>query len=225
MRLVEALEEVRRQRILTDDELVEVWNAASSLPKLPRAIIRLLILTGQRAMEIAGMEPRELGHNSGLLTIPASRMKAKLDHEVPLPTQALDIIRDVGRIAGSPWIFPNTRGTRPIGSFRHIKRLLDRAVAQAREQVRMEPMPAWRLHDLRRTMRSGLSRLKVEYEVAERAIAHVPGTNVSKTYNVWDFREPKAEALQAWASYVERVVNPQSNIIDLRDRAAMVGPR
>jgi integrase len=213
---IRELAEERRQRALTDDELAEVWRAAETLSPTYSAIIRLLILIGQRRGEVAGMAWAELD-SEGLWTIPARRMKGKLAHEVPLPQAALDIIKDVHRIEGSSVVFPGRTGKQPIRSFVHVKAALDSAIAEARKQAGIvEPMKEWRIHDLRRTMRSGLSKLKIPHEVAERVIAHIPGSDVAKAYNVWDYREEKREALQAWANYVQRIINPQNNVVSLR---------
>jgi integrase len=205
---IDALEERRRQHALTDPEVVEVWNAVDGLAPNICALFRLLILTGQRRGEVAGMRWAELDPDTGLWTVSERRMKAGLTHEVPLPPQALGIITAVPRMAGSPFVFPGRFGAKPIVNFDLSKARLDEILGP-----KVRP---WRIHDLRRTMRSGLSRLKIPYEVAERVVARITGSKVSQTYNVWDYRAEKAEALKAWAQHVERITNPQPNVVELR---------
>jgi len=205
---IDALEERRRQHALTDPEVVEVWNAVDGLAPNICALFRLLILTGQRRGEVAGMRWAELDPDTGLWTVSERRMKAGLTHEVPLPPQALGIITALPRMAGSPFVFPGRFGAKPIVNFDLSKARLDEILGP-----KVRP---WRIHDLRRTMRSGLSRLKIPYEVAERVVAHITGSKVSQTYNVWDYRAEKAEALRAWAAHIERILNPQPNVVELR---------
>jgi integrase len=206
---IDALPEERRQHALTDAELVEVWKAVGSLDPTFCALFRVLILTGQRRGEVAGMRWDEIGAD-GLGTIPAHRMKAKLAHEVPLPPMALDIVKAMPRIEGGPFVFTGRFGTKPVVSFGLVKGRLDEATADVRP---------WRTHDLRRTKRSGMSKLKIRPDIAERVIAHIPGSDVAKAYDVFAYRVEKAEALQAWADYVSRLLNPQANVIDLQSRA------
>jgi integrase len=202
-----ALPEQRRQHALKDTELAEVWKASEGLYHPFTAIFRLLILTGLRRNEVLGGRWDELDLETGLWTIPGSRMKAGLPHEVPLPSQALAIVKDLPRIAGNPFMFPGRSGRKPIVNVNLAKARLDKATPT---------VAPWRIHDLRRTLRSALSRLKVAHEVGERVLAHIEGSRVSQTYNVWDYRPEKAESLQTWASYVERITNPQDNVVQMR---------
>src|SRR4030095_2164582 len=144
-----------------DTELAEVWKASEGLYHPFTAIFRLLILTGLRRNEVLGGRWDELDLETGLWTIPGSRMKAALPHEVPVPSQALAIVKDLPRIAAIPFMFPGRSGRKPIVNVNLAKARLDKATPT---------VAPWRIHDLRRTLRSALSRLKVAHEVGERVL-------------------------------------------------------
>ena len=72
-------------------------------------------------------------------------------------------------------------------------------------------MPDWRLHDLRRTFRSGLSKLRIAPHIAERCIAHIPG-GIARVYDVHEYEDEKRHAFEAWANYVARLVQPAGNV-------------
>jgi integrase len=77
-----------RERVLSDEELVAVWGATRG-PGVYNAIVRMLILTGQRREEVAGMTWGEIAPDLSTWTIPAGRTKNGVAHIVPLPPQAI----------------------------------------------------------------------------------------------------------------------------------------
>jgi integrase len=206
------LDEAERERILTDAELVEIWHAAGQLVAPGNALVRQLILSGQRRNEVSETQWREVDEAERLWTVPAARMKSKLVHEVPLPPMMLALIRGVPTandrkiyVFASPY-----RKEAPIGGFSQLKEQLDRQILEARQKVdpKAKPMAPWRLHDLRRTMRSGLSQLRIPAEIAERVIGHVPG-GIRRVYDRFEYRDEKRQALNAWCSYVFALVSPE----------------
>ena len=162
---IKMLEETERDRILTDAELVEVWHAAGRLLAPGNAMVRQMILSGQRRNEVSEMAWPEIAEAEALWTVPAARMKSKLAHEVPLdPGNAGD---DSGRADGQRP--ENLRLRQPSPEGRSDRRLQPtegrprqvHSGGTAEVDPNAKPMTPWRLHDLRRTMRSGLSRLRV----------------------------------------------------------------
>ena len=80
---------------------------------------------------------------------------------------------------------------------------------------RRVPLPRWTIHDLRRTARSLMSRAGVDPDHAERALGHViPG--IRGVYDVHEFREEKARAFEALAGQIDRIVDPQPNVVAMR---------
>lgn len=236
--------EVSRERVLTDEEIVEVWQATEQLGPLYGPLFRLLLVTGQRRGEVAGMRRREIDETAKLWTIPRSRTKNGLAHEVPLSPLALEVLRaaappepadaaDVGaparpgprrrpgatktkgKQAERDCVFASGRkGDVPVCEFKGAKRRLDKLILEARRRAleeagldpaEAEPMPHWTLHDLRRTMRTNLSRLRLDSEISERVINHVP-QGVRRTYDVHQYRDEKRGVLNAWATRLKRIL-------------------
>jgi integrase len=212
------LEEPERQRMLTDAELVEVWIAAGQLSDVFRRYTRSLVLLGQRRTEVADMAWAEVDDAKAQWLIPGARMKARLPHLVALPAAALALIGSPPD--GANYVFSTgQRGDAPINSFNKMKLQLDKHILEARRKAdpKAEPMAEWRLHDLRRTFRSGLSRLKIPPHVAERVIAHVP-PGIQRTYDVYEYADEKRDALERWCAYVNSLVNPAANVVQLQPK-------
>lgn len=153
-----------RERVLTDAEIVKLWHAADSIPPQFSAALKVLLLTGQRRGEVSGMRWDELNDNGEWL-LPGTRTKNHKKHVVPLPPWAREIIAAVPRIAG-PFVF-TFNGRNEIIGWGKAKQELDAALSD---------VPEWRIHDLRRTAASGMSRLGVRTEVIERALNHFSGS-------------------------------------------------
>jgi integrase len=165
---------------------------------------RLLLLTGQRLREVAEMAWPEIELDKALWTIPADRMKADSAHEVPLAPQSIAILESLPHWPG-PYIFSTTGGERPISGFSKMKLRIDAALAEA--------IPAWRFHDLRRTMRTGLGGLPVPPNVAEMCLAHAqPGLH--QVYDRHSYRDEKRRAFELWAARLKEIVEPggQGNV-------------
>jgi integrase len=205
-----------RQRVLTDDELRAVWKAAEASQSPFGFMVLFIVLTATRRNEAARLRREEISGTECL--IPGSRHKGKRDFLLPLSSAALAVLAEVpviGLHEGRGHVF-TTDGERPISGFSKFKRAFDEAVLAARREydANAKPMPRWTLHDLRRTARSLMSRAGVAPDHAERALAHViPG--IRGTYDLHEFRDEKRRAMEALAGQVERIINPQDNVIGL----------
>src|SRR5262249_27818665 len=190
---------VARQRTLTDDELRRVWAAASVDGPFP-ALVKFLLLTAARRAEAAEMLWTEL--DGAVWTLPSARNKAKIDLMRPLSKAALEVLP--GKIAGCDFVF-TTDGKTSVSGFSKFKRAFDKACG----------IPDWRLHDLRRTARSLMSRAGVLPDHAERCLGHVmPG--VRGVYDRYEFLEEKRRAFEALAAQIDRILNPPpSNVQEL----------
>jgi integrase len=195
--------EAARERTLTDDELRQVWATAESWQGAFGALLKFLLLTGARRGEATDMTWAELDGTDW--TLPASRNKTKQELVRPLSGAALAVLAKLPRFAGRELVFTND-GHRAISGFDHFKKRFDVACG----------VNDWRLHDLRRTARSLMSRARVPSEHAERCLGHVVGNLVRNTYDRHEFYREKQEAYAALASMIERILHPQENVTPLR---------
>ena len=192
-----------RDRVLDDEELRAYWQAAGELGYPYGPIFQLLALTGQRKSEIAEASRRELDHDEKLLQIPAARMKGSRPHAVPLSADALAIIRALPKFEAGGFLFSTTSGAKPVSGFGKAKVKLDELMTA---KLGRAPAP-FVIHDVRRTVRSHLSRLKISEEAREAVLAHVrPG--VKGVYDKHEYLEEKREALDLWAGRLSQIVVP-----------------
>ena len=198
--------EIPRDRTLTADELSGLWWAIQKLPELPRAYFRVVLLTGTRRNEVRGMAWSELNLDTGLWRLPAERNKSARPFEIPLSAEVVETLRALPRIG--PMVFA-LDGKRPMA----VHHLID--------SVRRDAgLPDVRLHDLRRTLRTGLAELGVGFEVAERVLNHtVPG--LQAVYNRHRYVAEKRAALALWAEHVLALVEKrEATVVAFRSTAA-----
>src|SRR5262249_35009263 len=119
--------EKSRDRVLTDDELRLVWLAADADGWPFGPMLKLLILTGQREAEVAGMCEDEINRASKMWSLPGSRTKNGEAHEVPLPDAAIAIIDAQPRIGSKGYLF-SVDGERPVTTFSRAKGRMDTAI-------------------------------------------------------------------------------------------------
>jgi integrase len=198
-----------RDRVLSDDELRLVWNAAEGEGWPFGPLVKLLMLTGQRLSEVSDMQWEEIDFEKRLWTLPAERVKNSERHDVPLPDAAIAILTALPRIKTSKGYVFATRHDAAVSGFSRAKQRLDAAIALTAGDT---PVPRWTFHDLRRTMASGMARLGISLPVIEKVLNHTSGTfrGVVGVYQRHSFADEKRAALAAWASFVEAIVSGQS---------------
>jgi integrase len=196
-----------RERVLGDAEIWALWNACADHDG--DRIIKLLLLTGCRREEISALKWSELNLDTGLLTIPGTRTKNHRTLELPLPEAALDILRSVSRREDRDFVFGRF-GT-GFSGWVGTKWRLDAKITM----MIGKPLAAWRIHDLRRTMRTNLSKLGVRSDVAERAINHVKG-GMQAVYDRYPYQQEIADALALWANRVLFIAEGRSNIVPMQ---------
>jgi integrase len=198
--------EVSRDRVLNDDELKTVWEAAETTLRWPwREYIKVLMLTAQRRAEVSKMRWRDIDLDNATWTIPREMTKADRTHVVPLSDQVVEIIKAVPRFRGE-YIFSTTEGEKPIAAFGQIKTKLDKIVG-------IEP---WRFHDLRRTAATNIAMLGVPPQVLAAVINHSQKSvqGVTSLYNRHAYEEEKRMALQKWADRLDIIIKGQEkNVI------------
>ncbi len=198
--------ELKRTRVLSDDELRHLWAAAEGLANPYGSLVKLLAITGQRLNDIASARWSEIDLEKAVLTVPPERYKTATAHEVPLTPRAVRIIEQLPRFAGGRYALTTTAGRRPISGTSKMKQRLDLAIAA---QNGGEPVPAWTLHDIRRTVRTRLTGdCEVEAYIAERVIGHaLPGLH--SVYDQGTHRPQKRDALERWERALLEIVEPK----------------
>jgi integrase len=181
----------QRVRILNDEELRAVWQAAQEAATYG-AMVRIALLTAQRREKIAGMRWEDIGADHEW-TIPTEKREKGNAGSLVLPEVAAAIIETQPRLG--PYVFAGRRD-RPFSGFSKGKRSID---------ALLPPMPQWQFHDLRRSARSLMSRAGVRSDVAERVMGHAIG-GVEGIYDRHSYREEKADALRRLAALIESIV-------------------
>jgi integrase len=200
-----------RDRVLSDDELRLVWKASYELGYPFGPIFRLLILTGARREEVTSLDWSELNREDALWVLPSSRSKNGVAARQPLSTLAMEELEGLAARAGgwrkAGFVF-STTGTTCSSGHSKAKARLDKEIAAIASKEEISPPAPWRLHDLRRTLATGLQRLGVRFEVTEAVLNHVSGSRggVAGIYQRHDWADEKRAALEAWAGHVEGLI-------------------
>jgi integrase len=197
-----------RDRVLDNRELALVWKASETLGWPFEPLMKLLILTGQRKSEISEGRWPEIDLAAEVWGLPPSRIKNKRSHKVPLSPQALAILEGLPRIGAGDLMF-TTNSKTAVSGFSRAKRNLDAAIAALNGGEEIEP---WALHDVRRSVASGLQRLGITLHVIEKVLNHASGSfaGIVATYQRHEFEPEKRGALERWAAHVERIVEGES---------------
>jgi integrase len=212
-----------RQRVLNNDELRAFWRATGKIGYPYGPLLRILAFTGQRKSEVAEARWSEIDLERKVWTIPAERMKADAPHVVPLTDDVVAIMESLPRFKKGDHVFSTTFGAKPVNGFSKVKERLDRrmlrswrALARVRGEDHQQALiKPWVIHDIRRSMRTGLSALPVPDLVRELVIAHTkPGLH--KVYDQYAFVDEKRRALELWAARLRHIVEPPpANVVEL----------
>lgn len=227
-----------RDRVLDDWELRLAWLAADGLTDKwgRRSIwadwVPLVILSGQRREEVAGIDWKELNRAAATWDLPAERAKNGHPNLIHLsPTMIAIFDRLAG---GEAWprkgLVFTTNGRTSVSGYSKAKARLDEAVVElaAKEAAARGEDPdeivGWTFHDLRRTLATNCQRLGVRFEVTEAMINHVSGakSGVAGIYQKYEWWSEKQAGWNAYDAFVQRVVSgvDQSNVINLAERVA-----
>ncbi len=195
--------ETKRERVLSNEELASVWQAAEQTGYPFGSAVQMLILTGARREEIFSLSWSEI--DGDVIRLPAERSKANEGRTIPLSPQALDLLDSLPRFEDGDVVFSFT-GEKRFDNVGRAKPRLDKVIAFAHG----EPVPAWRLHDIRRTVATGLQRLGVRLEVIETVLGHVSGSRagIVGNYQRYRFEAEAKVALVAWGEHVMTAIEP-----------------
>ncbi|MGO4675580.1 integrase arm-type DNA-binding domain-containing protein [Bosea sp. 2YAB26] len=205
----ERIDTEEKGRALSDDELKAIWHAAAPDTVLGR-YIRAMILTGARRAEIARLKvSMDAG---GHLDLPPYHTKQGRSHRIPVTPMLRSILAACDLTKERLYFASPLTGREMSGWTQHVAK------------VRKASGVDFTLHDLRRTMRTGLTRLGVEEDTAEMMLGHQRGTELDRIYDKYDRWQTRVEATQQWAGFVEALAAgpapEQSNVVRLSSRKA-----
>jgi integrase len=204
-----------RERALDDAEIKGYWLAADEICRtninmfktglLFGSFFKLLLLTGQRRNEVAGMEWSELDLTEGVWTIASHRAKNGKSHIVHLNQLAIDIIKQIPQ-THPKFVFTKTQHSH-INGFATTKEKLD---SMTLTHLGKE-FPHFTLHDIRRTFTTKLAELGVKTDIADRILNHVSGSfgGVKGIYQRYEFLPERKEAMEKWNNYIEQLIMPK----------------
>ena len=196
-----------RERVLSDDELKAIW-AGTADSRDYSAIVRLLMLTGQRRDEIGGLKWSEV--DGDRIVLPAARTKNAREHVVPLALAARVVLDARPHHHGRDFVFGRTNG---FSGWSVSKAALDEQLGNI--------VDGWTHHDLRRTAATRMAEMGIAPHIVEACLNHVSGhkAGVAGIYNRADYAEQKRHALNAWADRLLGIVEGRaepSTVIPLR---------
>jgi integrase len=196
------------------------WQASMGWDHAFSRMLRFILLTAARRDEVADMRWSEV--DGGTWMIPAARYKTAVDFELPLSGAARDVLAPIARMGDAGFVF-TTGGKVGIGGYSKFKREFDGRMLTALHMAAAErggdaekvTIERWTIHDLRRTARSLMTQAGVPPDHAERALGHVI-LGVRGVYDRHSYHAEKQKAFEALAAQVGRILDPQSNVVQLR---------
>jgi integrase len=193
-----------RDRVLSDVELAAVWRTCGD-DDFGR-IVKLLILTGCRREEIGGLKWSEIDLETGVMIVPGSRTKNHKTHVLGLPPVAIDILRSAPKRQGREFVFGG--GATGFNAWSYATATMHVRIVQAEAKT----LPHWTLHDLRRTMRTGMGKLGIAPHIAERVLNHIK-SGVEAIYDRHRYEGEIKTALAIWADNVLAIIEARDNKI------------
>ena len=206
--------ERKRERVLLDDELALIWLASEKLSKIWGTFFKMLILTGARRAEVAEAKWAEFDFNQEKPTWTLSEKRTKNGRVFVLPISPfiIDILNGIPKLSGCDYVFTVT-GKTPIIGFSDAKERLEGQVKILVEKMGIQDnhlfSENWRIHDIRRTVATGMARIGIQPHVIEAALNHVSGAKagVAGIYNRYSYFNEKTEAFTKWQEHVVNICN------------------
>jgi integrase len=211
--------EKSRERVLTDAELRAIWNELRDDDY--GDIVKLLVLTGQRANEIAGLRWPEIDFNRGVIALPSERTKNGRQHDVPMSCPVVAILGRRPQVDERELVFGS--GVGPFSGWSRSKATVDDRITE-----RGGKLAHWTPHDLRRTVATRMADLGIQPHAIEAVLNHVSGhkAGVAGIYNRATYAAEKRQALELWGTHVSALVaGEKSKVVSMRrETGAMSAP-
>jgi integrase len=193
-----------RERVLSLQELATIWRAAEGLDPLYRDYVHLLIATGQRRAEVAGMTWSEIDLARGLWTLPGARTKARRQHTIPLPALAVRVLQVRQRTAGEDLVLPSRsrdgKVDAPISGWAWLKRELDQRTSE---------LPAWQMHDFRRSLVTHCAEQGADIAVLDSLLNHAAAMTrggIVGVYQKATLIEPMRKLMAVWDKLINQAI-------------------
>jgi integrase len=188
--------QLSRDTVLSDDQLSRILRHTVENRSRYNDIIALLIFTGQRRGEIAGLRWSEI--NGNLLSLSPNRTKNKKRHTFPLGRMAMELIETCE--GSEHYVFGRIAEDVPFSGWSKAKKRLDMELG----------LEEFTLHDLRRTFATKHAKIGTPIHVTEKLLNHVSGTisGVAAVYNRHSYMEEMRAAMAAYDQYLEKILNP-----------------
>jgi len=188
---------VKRDRVLNDHELFKIWNAAEDMSYPYGKLIQILMLTGQRRGEVSSMRWEDLNFEEGIWIIPADLNKTANEHILPLTEGVIKIISSIPK-TNDTLLFPARGLNKPISGYSKRKKKL----------TKNSDTSDWTVHDIRRTVATGMAKLKIPPHIIEKVLNHSTGSlgGVAGIYNKYEYLDEMREALSLWDIHLSKVI-------------------
>ncbi len=198
-------EKKTRERALSVTEMRVLWAAIKTDKVSPTVglAMQLIWLSLGRKTEITEAKWDEINEETAEWDIPGERTKNGKPHRVYLSSQALAVLKTAKEIGcSSPFVFPG-KSSKPIG-----ETTLNEAIKRAKHFG----LEQFTIHDSRRTASTTLHEMNWNSDVIEKALNHTqPG--VRAIYNRAEYGEQRKELLQAWANFLDSLLESDGNIV------------
>jgi integrase len=204
-----------RQRVLNEDEIIALHQAASEMSYPHGPLLLMLLYTGQRHSDVALCPWNEISLERREWIIASGRFKSEVSHLVPLSGPMMALLSKLPRHGDR--VFSYFGRSLQRGIVAGIKDKLDaRMLEILREKDPTAMLAPWVVHDIRRTMRTRLTQLRVPTEAAEAVIGHGK-RGLERHYNLYEYADEKRHALELWASWLRNLVEPPAtNVVALK---------
>jgi integrase len=202
-----------RERVLGDAELRRVWQALAD--DQYGTIIKLLMLTGQRVSEIAGLRWSEIDFDRDIIALPGPRTKNGLPHDVPMAAAVRELLQSRPKTNARDFVFG--KGAGPFSGLSRCKERLDVRIGES------GPIVPWVHHDLRRSVATGMANIGIQPHIIEAVLNHVSGykSGIAGIYNRAQYSAEKAQALARWDEHIAAILHGRrSSVIGLRQAGA-----
>lgn len=199
--------EIARERALTETEVLSFWQLLddSAMHISRKQVFKLMLATGQRVEEVAGMLWSELNLVEQLWSLPSTRTKNHRAHIVPLNKVGLAILQEARALhLHDQFVFPAKCNTKPLptdGFSQALTRLLKNSTIE-----RFDP------RDLRRTFKTLAAKAGLSKEIRDRLQNHAMSDVSTKHYDKYDYKQEKTQAMQIWGNYLTQIIGDQHAI-------------
>ncbi len=184
-----------RDRVLSNKEIATVWHAADGAGGPPGALVKLLLLTACRRNEIAALEPSEV--QADAIVLPPKRVKTDVGHTIPLTTAMRRVLAKCP--TGGKYVLTGTDF--PVSTGSRAKEAID---------AHAPGLAPWTIHDLRRSVATGLAELKVAPHIIELCLNHMP-KGVAAIYNRARYADEVKAAFETWSCHIELLVTEKES--------------